>query len=497
MSLRHLPTEIKQLVVDQAHRSDQAYQHRSQGVSASSEQSKWRGKAVHSLSFVNKEWRALSLKYIVTTLRASRARDPIFDSSFFGTATGALITRLHVEPSTSFERISFLVIYIIPQLPNLYRITLSSGALGTISPKSPSSTSRGFLLPLLARIAQTRITEWDVELTKSHNYAPLVFANPSTLRSLTVRPYGRQQIALLEAATSTFAVHLAQCTALETLKLSFAKLDRGIDSLVDDKLLASQFSCSSTLRSLEIELVSRDRGPGTTQDFDFSLLRFSAFFTSLDSLTLSLTRFDPMGFADLDEANLMPRLIRLHLIDVDSLRAVRAICHRLSCPNLANLVVRFGRDAQFDSSDSQFLYDLDWVQDAVDTVSCGISASLSCRFEHTVGMTRARWDHVEATLAPAVVTKDWDDGAREATSNRVSREDDNSDSREDDNSDSSEDDSSEDDDVVAVLQDRVDELATWAREKAARCGVAGDERGACELWQEMRGLSEYKKWMAD
>ncbi|GAA5839551.1 hypothetical protein JCM5353_001722 [Sporobolomyces roseus] len=190
VSFNSLPNEIKQLVVLHVHEMDTKWRKLQDEIKAAGRSTvkNLKVQGIDTFSKVSKECRQLSLRYLITTLKASKAQDAIFESSILGTPFADLITTLQIEQNATLDSLSTIVQYILPRLPNLRRIHLPH--------YRPLSE-------IISRI----------------DLASLVLPSPSTLTFLTKCSNLRNQCYVLETADSPLATLLIKCTALITLKI--------------------------------------------------------------------------------------------------------------------------------------------------------------------------------------------------------------------------------------------------------------------------------------
>ncbi|GAA5897355.1 uncharacterized protein JCM6883_006670 [Sporobolomyces salmoneus] len=477
MSLSKLPVELKRIVVKHAHQSDLNYQHRHRvsakgGNKTQKAELEKRGRSIHALSLVNKEWRLLTVEVLFSTLRSSKAKGPIFDGSIRGTTLGNAITTLVIGNNEPRENLATLVFYILPLLPNIrtvstrHRTVLDKSASSSLYGDSAMGSHVRLISNEFEKFAKDRATGFDVHVESGWKYRPIIFANRHTLRSLRVETGPMCRIPLLETSDSKFARQLSQCTSLETLKLTTTRHNSYAfeTPLVHDHTLSLTFASAATLRSLELNYKN--------VDLDCSLLSFANLFGSLEYLGLSgddldlTSHFLPVKLAELKY---------LDIANLNSLFVSEAILNYLSTSNLIRLDVQINAAnalIPFSEADDRWPH-LDSFAASLDTA--GIPRT-SCYLHHPVGIGKVEFaNHLFG------INFDWDNAAFEA-SLVESNSQLHSSTPEDDT-----------DVVTKALKMAIDESADWAKEEAKTLTIADDRVGLKDPRQQLRGVNELKK----
>lgn len=200
-----------------------------------------------SFSRVNKECRQLALPYVITvrtfdegstrswltsllvfpilpfqTLRASKAKHPIFEQHLLNTSAMNLMTTFKLDLEAQNASLPLIVLYILPHLPNLRRFILPNNSfLLSISPHLHAESELKPLAFTVSKLieAARKVTEWDVQLSNGLDYESIIFVNPGVIRSFTAVSTSDEDFRLLGSDETTFSRQLARCSSLETLKL--------------------------------------------------------------------------------------------------------------------------------------------------------------------------------------------------------------------------------------------------------------------------------------
>ncbi|GAA5834483.1 hypothetical protein JCM5353_003863 [Sporobolomyces roseus] len=340
MSFSSLPIEIKQLVVLHIHEMDRKWRKLQAEIKAagSSKVKNLTVQGIDTFSKVSRECRQLSLRYVLTTLKASKAQDAIFESSILGTPLADLITTFRIEHHITLESLSTIVQYILPRLPNLRRIRVPDyRPLSLLSPVNdgraePGWSQQPFVLRIFVGFVKQKITEWDVEVTPRIDLASLVLSSPSTLTSLTIRSNLRNHCYLLETADSPLASLLIKCTALATLK-TVSRATAEPAHLVHPLVTSARYPCYHTLTTLSLSV-----GKDTSDYIDISALQFASEFQLLTHLHLEgpFAIRIPSGSSRYD----MPQLLHLEL-NIDDLASVADVLKSVKLPRISCIDISF------------------------------------------------------------------------------------------------------------------------------------------------------------
>ncbi|GAA5828383.1 hypothetical protein JCM5353_005052 [Sporobolomyces roseus] len=285
MSFNSLPNEIKQLVVLHVHEMDTKWRKLQAEIKAagSSTVKNLKVQGIDTFSKVSKECRQLSLRYLITTLKVSKAQDAIFQSSILGTPLADLITTFQIEQNATLDSLSTIVQYILPRLPNLRRIHLPH--------YRPLSK-------IISRI----------------DLASLVLPSPSTLTFLTICSNLRNQCYVLETADSPLASLLIKCTALVTLKI-VSRATAQPAHLIHPLVTSARYPCYHTLTTLSLSV-----GKDTSGYIDISALQFASEFQLLAHLHLE-------GPFAIRAPSGLSRLPRISCIDISFLEGSGSLAH--------------------------------------------------------------------------------------------------------------------------------------------------------------------------
>ncbi|GAA5897302.1 uncharacterized protein JCM6883_006649 [Sporobolomyces salmoneus] len=480
MSLSKLPVELKRVVIKHAAEGDRNYACRHESGQKSGKESKkskhtWRGRSIHALSLVNKEWRSLTVELLFTTLRSSKAKGLVFDGSVRGTDLGDTVTTLVIDARESRETLANLLFYILPLFPNIrniatsHRIVLDRPELTAQRFVTPSASYERLIWNEIEKLARDKAIAWRVHLDEGWRYGPIVFANPHTLRALEIETGPTRRIPLLETSDSEFTRLLSTCTSLETLKMTMT-YDPPYDSdapRVCEPTLSLPFASKSTLRSLDVTI--------NGENLDRSLLLFAAKFSSLRYLRVAGEDFDDPHIFDRVK---LSELKHLEIANIDELSVATEILTRLSLPKLLRLDVQVQATKEFIPS-SRLVTRLTLLDNLFSVLEYCAGPSSACYLHHSVGHSL-----VELYNYPGSHYS-WDEGSWAASlveANPPLQDDEASEE--------------EEEDAVEYLTTAINGLAGWTRREAETLRMT-DWVGLKDLWQQLRGVNELKKYKED
>ncbi|GAA5834461.1 hypothetical protein JCM5353_003859 [Sporobolomyces roseus] len=367
-----------------------------------------------------------------------------------------------------------IIIYILPQLPNLRRFVCPKDRfLKSISPvlrSDPLPEKSAFTLSKLVQIAR-KISEWDIKLSNGLDYETIVFANPPAIRSLAVTSTCDEEFRLLGSEGTGFSRHLAQCTSLETLKLDFQNEEITPDyALCHADSLSLAYSFRHTLTSLEISV---NYGSDPASDInDDSLIAFASSFANLRHLQL-----DGVNYSNVQGSSCsFPQLVHLGVFRMATFVNLESFLRGKSMPKLARLEVGFVDDYGLDLDVSEDTVAFELVAKVVN----GFKPTLkSIHLHHKVGITETEIERFRVLIAGCQVYTSWRGGRTEveyATDPGWY---------------------CAEEEAMHGMSKAIRKLGRWTVESVDQLERQRDVKGMSDLWKELNGVDEYRKWMED
>ncbi|GAA5827247.1 hypothetical protein JCM5353_007993, partial [Sporobolomyces roseus] len=256
-----LPLEVKRMIAKQMRRSDESYRIRvGKPNTASREQLKGRGLA--TLSLVNRELRKICLKGLFWRVKSSRVRDEIFEYHILENHA-TLVTCFKFEGKMSLETTSFIVLYVLPRLPNLHRIIINDHRFFTpfvdLQPPALDWNRSTFVWRKLVEISK-RIDKWHFDFGNNADdlLKTLLTANASHIQYLVLHPNALHPF--LSAETKAIPCILDQSPALRHLQLHISHTTGDStqpDPVVSDVALLHDYAFQNNLTLLDICCVTK------------------------------------------------------------------------------------------------------------------------------------------------------------------------------------------------------------------------------------------------
>jgi len=390
------------------------------------------------------------------------------------------ITTFKIHRLPSDENLSLIILYILPHLPSLRRLVVPDTEVFQGMSLNTAEASRiesiSLMISKLAQISR-RITEWDVELSEGTDYEAIVFSNPSAIRCLTATTVSDEHFRLLgpeeeetEDSESTLSKQLALCPSLEALTLNF-QLESSLPAyqLCHPDSLSLDYLFRPTLTFLSLS-ASIDRHPEITSS-DTSLVRFASSFPSLRHLRLSGLQTPNVPLAPL----IFPRLVHLELLEVPHLDAFTDFLVNKIMPSLEVLELGFQR--RFDLNEMATKEEI--VPSFVETLDRYRVTLKSFHIHHYLGFFTKDLEILKRSVNCQVHVS-WPEGGGEAhyAGNSQNQPD-------------------RDPAAMSGMSHAIREVGRWALESVDKLEQQRDVKGMANLWKEVSGLAEYKKWMQD
>ncbi|GAA5897047.1 uncharacterized protein JCM6883_006561 [Sporobolomyces salmoneus] len=372
MSFRQLPPETQQHIVDLCYHADQGYSNL--GIAGGGVgDKKWWGRSCFAISLVNKDLRAMAIKHLFSTARATNMAmgNMTFSTFILPTPLVEAITEVRFDDYASPETLRFCVQHVLPRLPRLDTITgldrnvikavfrpegihTTSGGMRSLSKMTLNNVwgtdYEGFCCWRVFNSIARRIKHWEIGLEEEEVEA-LFSIDPSikqNIKSLSLISRGNGDFPILESDSSQFPALLSSLPSLTSLAISPGYFSESDDaSSVSRNALSTSYEFASTLTSFT--WTGDEDADETENVVDISLLRLLARFTSLRSLKINAFNFN-IAVIPADEPKvLFPRLVELDLACEEILMLDR-ILEVMDLPKLEVLRLSFnspGRDREF------------------------------------------------------------------------------------------------------------------------------------------------------
>ncbi|GAA5828384.1 hypothetical protein JCM5353_005053 [Sporobolomyces roseus] len=372
----------------------------------------------------------------------------------------ASITTFVLDLSPRDQTLSLIILYILPQLSNLRRLVLPDKVF---LPRIGSSMAYKF-----DKVAR-KITEWDVKLSKGLAYEPLVFTYPSAIRSLTVATDSDEYFRLLGSETTSFSAQLVRCSSLETLTLHFNNLvTTPVYDICHPHSLSLPYAFRQTLITLDLSFTFENE-PAHGFD-DVSIIRFASTFSNLRHLRLKGLNFSSTEARELLD---FPHLVQLELLGLDDVEDVVLFLAGKTIPKLEQL--ELGMSQYFDlANDGQY----NSLSNIAEILNRSLPTLTLFRLHHYEGAFE--YDiHDFMDAVNCTVETSWRAGRSEDL-NPVELGD-------------------RDTAEIARygLEAAVEDIVEWTEGTYKELVRQRDVTGLRNLWKEMGGLQDYRKWMED
>ncbi|GAA5885143.1 hypothetical protein JCM16303_005874 [Sporobolomyces ruberrimus] len=363
MTLKRLPLEIKEEIIQLVHRADQAYRRRPK---------RWRrdeeaieGKGIRMLSLVNWECRRLTSRILFENVAlqgvASIGDEPTAHETIKTLLRGNLtrfVTRL-CPPDGFWRHVAPVWLDILEHFPNVRHLVVGSSVGGLLSGTPHGLVPRFRVFPhelsfdeqdrrIRDKFPQlaSQITSWTLRMHLS-DAEKILQLNPDKVEYLSLA--GHPQLSnnwFHQQIHSTFHSLLSRLPNLKVLRVTnygFRDLSREypVDPHIHRRTFETIYPCAAILESLT--LIFR-QAYGSEYDNSLSLLRFAALFPSLRHLDL---RHTPHEFTSEEIADrTFPGFSTLERFEFDCYDFDSAIVllRFLDLPSLRHLTIRFSHE---------------------------------------------------------------------------------------------------------------------------------------------------------
>ncbi|GAA5826808.1 hypothetical protein JCM5353_005402, partial [Sporobolomyces roseus] len=202
MSFNRLPTEIKQLIVDQAAYSDQAYRKRvpfiresttdadsnSDSDSSSSSDSDSESD-LDPLPNSYDETLGRTIQMLSKVLLVSRCRTNIFQRTILDSSIVNSIKTLEIDSKASLDSLAFALFHVCARLPNLSTFKFTAHVAHALLKRPTEDGTFSEQREIHTKFFQLakRITRWDIYCNSPEQTLPYLQSNPSIVTTLTLR----------------------------------------------------------------------------------------------------------------------------------------------------------------------------------------------------------------------------------------------------------------------------------------------------------------------
>ncbi|GAA5834488.1 hypothetical protein JCM5353_003864 [Sporobolomyces roseus] len=468
-----LPLEVKRMIARQAHYSDFNYRKRvGKPNTASREQLK--GQALATLSLVNKEMRKICLNGLFSRVKSSRVRDEIFEYHILENQAN-FITTFEFEGKMSLETTSYIVLHILPRLPNLVQIIINDRRFFTpfleTQPSAPEWTRSTFVWRKFLEFAK-QIDMWRFNFSNEHQpqIESLLQAGSQSIETLALRPDPDHPALcnddspippLLELCPNLRQLHLCICHPHPALLPSHP--------LIHASALSSSYTFQKTLTVLAIYCVPK--GVPIPIPIDPTILSFASLFPELLDFHIcgAHVEFDPENAQTFP----FPRLLRFE-IGCWSFTETTTLLKRLELPRIRYLDCHL--------QDRQSLPDFLALAHQFATYSNTLH---SIRLHAKYGLYSSSFTSFLEVLSPHSfeIHTTWDQGEPESLVEL--------------NGGESELEVPFREMVLDGLTAGSKELIEWANERIEETGQTKDLSGAGLMYKALNNVKELRKWLKE
>lgn len=387
------------------------------------------------------------------------------------------------------------IFYVLPTFPNIRRIVTSDRRI--VCPPKPGTHEEAIQRELV-KLAETKLDSWKATFDNNgESVSPTLFARPSRLRSLDLTFLGNApDVPFLDVEKADLARWLAQCSSLKTLKMTFRL---GAIGRVPSSTLELPFECSTSLRSLGIDIPMPEEYRGFIGTVDPSYFRFAAKFSFLRHLRIPawIDAFEEEEEIFAGGPLEFPALEHLELTFVEDLsNATNHLVH-VTAPHLKRLdlygavpINPYGNRRLSLPRPSQ-AYDevVGIVEKFVDALERRTPSTVLCHIRHPIGLYDFPIEEF-TTSTTRTIRHEWQVGgaAQDERGESMSSSHGFGGSRPPTTFPSK---------SSKTIATEIEGIADWLKSEATQLCRIGDTSSLNELRRELHGVEDLKKFKAD